>query len=51
MLDKFQSVKETFAGPPGPGEQPQDNWIDLPPKVGETNDPQRGIEQGRLLLT
>ncbi|KAK3319151.1 hypothetical protein B0H66DRAFT_498128, partial [Apodospora peruviana] len=51
MLGRFQRIKEAFAGPPPPGQEAEDDYIDLPEGIGSEDDPERGIEAGRLRLT
>ncbi|KAM7220175.1 hypothetical protein V8F06_004503 [Rhypophila decipiens] len=51
LLDKFQIVKESFAGPPTSGAQSEDSWIKLPIGIGDEDDHERGISQGQLKIT
>jgi hypothetical protein len=49
LLQKFITVKHNFEGPPAPGEEPLDNYLDLTLNIPD--DPSKGIKDGQLRIT
>ncbi|KAK0627759.1 hypothetical protein B0T14DRAFT_422206 [Immersiella caudata] len=51
MLDRFEVVKREFKGRAAAGQAGGSYILDLPPDIGQVDDPSRGIQGGQLFIT